>query len=86
MEHSKRASDGELQILDPVLIKTDTNEYIRIDKNEVRKHVISREILCVYINVCPLNACSDTFTKLFERFLTKHFESARYDLFFLNFE
>lgn len=37
MDHSKRArSDGELKILEPVLIKTDTKECIRIDKNEVK--------------------------------------------------
>ncbi|KAL0103025.1 hypothetical protein PUN28_018375 [Cardiocondyla obscurior] len=37
MESLKRTrSDENLTILEPVLIKTDTNEYIRIDKNEFR--------------------------------------------------
>lgn len=36
MEHSKRALSDEPKILEPVLIKTDTNERINIDKNEVR--------------------------------------------------
>ncbi|XP_024873418.1 E3 ubiquitin-protein ligase rnf8-A-like [Temnothorax curvispinosus] len=36
MEHSKRARSEELKILEPVLIKTDANDYIRIDKNEFK--------------------------------------------------
>lgn len=41
MEHLKRAlSDEEPKILEPVLIKIDTKEQIRIDKNEVRTNVV----------------------------------------------
>lgn len=43
MEHSKRAmtDDEEPKVLEPVLIKTDTKDRIRIDKNEVRKHMVN---------------------------------------------
>lgn len=36
MDHSKRARSEELKILEPVLIKTDTKDCIRIDKNEFK--------------------------------------------------
>lgn len=36
MEHSKRARSDEEKILEPVLIKVDTKDCIRIDKNEVK--------------------------------------------------
>lgn len=42
MEHSKRAMpDEEPKVLEPVLIKTDTEDRIRIDKNEVKKHIVN---------------------------------------------
>ncbi|XP_012537654.1 E3 ubiquitin-protein ligase RNF8 [Monomorium pharaonis] len=36
MENSKRVSDEEAKVLEPVLIKIDTNEHICIDKNEFK--------------------------------------------------
>lgn len=58
MKHSKRArSDVEPKILEPVLIKTDTKDCIRIDKNEVKRNIVNNQ----KNSICAINVYNKSY-------------------------